>query len=137
MLKVLPIQSKSEQEELCRRSGIVYNPDLLAYAASVDGCLVGICQFKLSDEGGLIYDIARLCDTPDASCREARETSCREALFVMGRAALNFIDLCGVHKAYFVGEVTDAPLLSAIGFERTSDGRYEIDLEGFFTDHCH
>ena len=28
-------------------------------------------------------------------------------------------------------------LLKAIGFKRTDSGSLEIDLNGFFTDHCH
>ena len=57
MLKVLPIQSKEEQERICRACGVEYKPDLLAYSAESDGRLAGISQFKLSDTGGIIYDI--------------------------------------------------------------------------------
>ncbi|MBQ8849234.1 MAG: hypothetical protein IJ011_02745 [Clostridia bacterium] len=137
MLKVLPIQSKAEQEELCRRCKIKYCPDLLAYAASVDGELVGICQFKVTAEGGLIYDIAKLTDRDEPADAKAREASDFEALFVMGRGALNFIDLCGVHRAFYLGEDADEPLLRAIGFKKNESGSFEIDLTGFFTDHCH
>ena len=137
MLKVLPIQSKEEQKILCDRCGISFDPDLLAYAASVDGELVGICQFKLNAEGGFIYDIAKLKDRGEAVDKAARDASDFEALFVMGRGALNFIDLCGVHRAFYVGEVLDEGLIKAIGFKKDPQGRYEMNLEGFFTDHCH
>lgn len=126
MLKVLPIQSKLKQEEICVKCGVEYNPDLLAYAAYVDDELAGVCQFKLTDKGGLMYDIAPVLGSEN-----------REALFVMGRGALNFIDLCGVHSATYVGTVSDEPLLLQIGFKKNSDGVFEINLEGFFTDHCH
>ena len=126
MLKVLPIESKDRQEEICKSCGVTYNPDALAYVATVDDRLAGICQFKLSSEGGLVYDLAPALDFDDF-----------EAMFVMGRGALNFIDLCGVHRAYFVGEVKDESLLKAVGFSKNSEGRFEINLEGFFTDHCH
>lgn len=135
MLKVLPVQSKAEQEELCKKCNITFKPDLLMYAASVEGELVGVCQFKLSDKGGLIYDIAKV----EGRVETKREgvASDFEAMFVMGRGALNFIDLCGVHRAFFVGQDTDDALLRAIGFKQNSTGEYEIDLTGFFTDHCH
>ena len=126
MFKVLPIQSKLTQEEICAKCGVEYDADLLAYSVSVDDTLAGVCQFKLTDKGGLIYDLAPVkghCD--------------RDALFVMGRGALNFIDLAGVHYAIYVGEVRDETLLKAIGFKKTEEGRFEINLEGFFTDHCH
>ncbi len=126
MLKVLPIQSKLTQQELCMKCGVAYNADLLAYSASVDDTLAGVCQFKLTDRGGVIYDIA-----------PATDFYSREALFVMGRGTLNFIDLCGVHNAIYRGEVKDESLLLEIGFKKNDDGVFEINLEGFFTDHCH
>lgn len=137
MLKVLPIQSKDEQAALCLRCNINFDPDLLAYAASVDGEMVGICQFKVTSEGGIIYDIAKLTDRPEPEDKRMRDASDFEALFVMGRGALNFIDLCGVHRAFYVGQTDDEALIRAIGFKAGADGRYEINLEGFFTDHCH
>lgn len=132
MLKVLPIQTKAEQEALCQQCNIIYNPDLLAYAATVDGDLVGICQFKLTDRGGFLYDLAKVADRTV----ENPECSDFEAMFVMGRGTLNFIDLCGVHRAYFCGKDPDASLLRAIGFSQNEDGSWEINLEGFFTEHC-
>lgn len=132
MLKVLPIQSKQEQAALCEKCQISFQPDLLAYAASVDGETVGICQFKLTDRGGFLYDLARVADRGE----ESRECSDFEAMFVMGRGTLNFIDLCGVHRAYYCGENPDDSLLRAIGFRLNGEGVYEINLEGFFTEHC-
>ena len=126
MLKVLPVQSKTTQEEICRKCGVEYNPDALAYSATVDDRLAGISQFKVTAEGGLIYDLAPALDFDNF-----------EAMFVMGRGTLNFIDLCGVHRAYFVGEVKDELLLKAVGFKKNDEGKFEINLEGFFTDHCH
>jgi hypothetical protein len=126
MLKVLPIQSKAEQEAICERCGVVYNADLLAYAAYVDDRLCGVCQFKLTDKGGMIYDLAPTVDFVS-----------RDALFVMGRGALNFIDLSGVHNAMFVGKTDDEALLGLIGFKKGEDGAWSVNLEGFFTDHCH
>ena len=129
MLKVLPIQQKDEQEKICAACGVRFDPDLLAYAATVDDVLCGVSQFKLTDKGGLVYDIAPVIGGFDF-----------EALFVLGRGTLNFIDLCGVHKATFLGSVPDDQmrrLILAVGFKEQDDGSYFVDLEGFFTDHCH
>ena len=126
MLKVLPVQSKITQEEICHKFGVEYNPDALAYSATVDDRLAGVCQFKVTADGGLVYDLAPALDFDNF-----------EAMFVMGRGTLNFIDLCGVHRAYFVGEVKDEALLKAVGFSKNAEGKFEINLEGFFTDHCH
>jgi hypothetical protein len=85
----------------------------------------------------LIYDIAKVTDRGPASDEAARDRSDFEALFVMGRGTLNFIDLCGVHYAYYKGTNIDEPLLRAIGFKKEENGEYGINLEGFFTDHHH
>ncbi len=126
MLKVLPIQSKLQQEEICLRCGVPYNADLLAYAAYDDTLLLGVCQFKLTDEGGILYDLA-----------PAEGTDSFEGMFIMGRGTLNFIDLCGVHKAFYRGAVTNERLLLAIGFQKNENGEYAVNLEGFFTAHDH
>lgn len=127
MLKVLPIQSKEEQERICRLCGVEYKADLLAYGAESDGELAGVCQFKLTGEGGIIYDLAAAKDF---------NGNIFEALFVMGRGTLNFIDLCGIHRAFFDGETDDEGLIRAIGFTKNDAGRFEVNLEGFFTDPC-
>ena len=128
MLKVLPIQTKQEQERICVACGVKYDPDLLAYSATVDDVLAGVSQFKLTDKGGIVYDLKSVSSSFDF-----------EAMFVLGRGTLNFIDLCGVHFARFEGEIPDEQyerLIKAVGFKKTENG-YEVDLEGFFTDHCH
>ena len=126
MLKVLPIQTIEQQKSTAEACGTQFIPDALAYEATVNGELVGICQFRVTAEGGLIYDLATVPGIEDF-----------ESMFIMGRGTLNFIDLCGVHKAKFVGEVKDAALLRAVGFKQNDEGIFEINLEGFFEDHCH
>ena len=125
MLKVLPVQSKAEQADICQKCGVTFQPDLLAYAATVDGRLAGVCQFKLTADGGILYDLAPASDFYDF-----------EALFVMGRGTLNFIDLCGVHRAFFDGATDNETLIKAVGFKKNDQDRFEVNLEGFFTDHC-
>ena len=126
MLKVLPIQSKLQQEEICLHCGVTYHPDLLAYAAYDDATLLGVCQFKLTDEGGILYDLS-----------PAEGTDSFEGLFIMGRGTLNFIDLCGVRTAFYRGEVKNERLLLAVGFQKNENGEYAVNLEGFFTAHDH
>ena len=83
-------------------------------------------QFRVTADGGIIYDLAPALDLNDF-----------ESMFIMGRGTLNFIDLCGVHRARFVGEIKDVALLHAVGFKENDEGILEINLEGFFEDHCH
>lgn len=127
MLKVLPIQSKTEQEAICSRCGVKYNVDLLAYSATLDDKLSGVCQFTMNADGGSIRDLA-LADGCDNT----------EVLFVLGRATLNFIDLAGVHKAYYDAPVTEENemLIRRIGFCKNEDGRFFVDLTNFFVSPC-
>lgn len=125
MLEVLPIQTKEEQEALCARFGIPFDPSLLAYQALLEGELCGICQFTMDDEGGRILHFATLPEKYEF-----------EPMFVMGRAALNFIDLCGVHRAFFDAPCENETLIKAIGFSKNADGRFEVDLNGFFNEPC-
>ena len=125
MLEVLPIQDKSMQESICLRCDIDYDPDLLAYAAYVDGALVGMCQFIIKPDGGWLVDLAN-----------AKGVSDSQALFVVGRATLNFIDLCGVHNAKCDSKKIEDSLVRAIGFSKNADGIYEIDLAHFFEHPC-
>ncbi|MBR7151900.1 MAG: hypothetical protein IKD02_06165 [Clostridia bacterium] len=125
MLEVLPIQSKQEQEALCARCGIPFDPSLLAYRALVDGELRGVCQFTMNADGGRILGFAAVPEKYEF-----------EPMFVMGRAALNFIDLCGVHRAYFDAPCDNEILIKAIGFSKNAEGRYEMDLTNFFQEPC-
>ena len=125
MITVTPIQDKALQAELCARCGIPFDVDMLAYQAlGEDNDFAGICQFRMDAEGGHIHHLAAPLNTPPT-----------DALFVMGRAALNFMDLCGVKTAFFKGNANDA-LLRRIGFELDEKGRYTVSLEGFFTHPC-
>jgi len=125
MLEILPIQDKNVQESLCLRCGADFDPDLMAYAAYVDGNVVGLCQFTMRPDGGRIVSLSNVAGQTDT-----------QALFVAGRATLNFIDLCGVHSAKCVSDSIDPDLLGAIGFSKNPDGVYEIDLEHFFEHPC-
>ncbi len=125
MLEVLPIQDKQEQEALCARCSVPFKTELLAYKALVDGELKGICQFTMNREGGRIVDFAHLPEHYEF-----------EPMFVMGRAALNFIDLCGVHVAFFDADYDNETLIRAIGFRKNAEDRYEMNLTDFFKEPC-
>ncbi len=126
MIKVIPIQDKEEQARLCTRVGIPFLPDLLAYyALDENGAFAGICQLKTAADGGHIYHLAAPQGVENL-----------DPLFIMGRAALNFIDLCGLQTAFFDGEGVDDALLRRIGFTPDEKGVYSVDLDGFFTHPC-
>ncbi len=131
MLEVLPIQTKIEQEAAAARCGATYDADCMAYHALVDGELMGICQFCMDETGGHIRTLAAVADTA------LSERDRVESLFVLGRATLNFIDLCGVHFATFEdGNFTDEGMIRSIGFTRDDKNRLTMNLDGFFSEPC-
>ncbi len=125
MIKVLPIQSKAEQEEICKKCGVKYNPNLLAYKATVDDELVGISQFTMDKIGGHIIDLA---------CVEGVYNT--QVLFLLGRATMNFIDLTGVHEAYYEAADDNEDLIKTIGFNKNDDEKYYVDMTDFFISPC-
>lgn len=126
MIAVTPIQEKKEQARLAALCHVPFFPDALAYrAADEKGAFAGICQFSMNEKGGHLLTLAT--PTPEDPL---------DAVFVMGRAALNFIDLCGVGIAFFEGEGVDDATLSRIGFSRDEGGVWSLSLAGFFTKPC-
>ena len=128
MLIISPVQDKKEQAVLCAACDVPYREESMAYAARVNGTLVGICQFSMNDAEGMIFDLSAPNGISD-----------HEALFIMARQTLNFIDLCGVHRACFVPGSSDPEtqqLLRWIGFEPDKTGRWVMDLTDFFLEPC-
>ena len=131
MLQVLPIQTKEEQAAVCAKCSVTFKPDCMAYHALVDGELTAVCQFTMDAEGGHIHDLALV------KSRSFTDVDRIESLFVMGRATLNFIDLCGVHTAYFEDASFDGEgMIKSIGFTKNSEGRWFVDLTDFFVEPC-
>jgi len=126
MLEIKPIQDKNEQENICRLCGMEYDIDSLAYAAYVKGELIGVSQFRIRGKAGYLYDIRNTLESDDT-----------DALFIMGRAVLNYIDLHGAHEAYFENDsYPDMALIKRIGFKLRDDGKMYMNLEGFFDSPC-
>lgn len=128
MLIVKPIEDKAMQKQICEACGAVYDVELLACAAHVENDLVGMCQFEFSGDKAIIHDIRQKPGVDDF-----------EAMFIMTRGALNFIDLCGFHRAVCSADAGDNTLLRATGFKEVSENQFEIDLTHAFDgkcDHC-
>lgn len=124
MYRISPIQTKEEQELTCNKLGCEYDADMMAYSAKTeDGELLGVCQFIIKNDTGYIKELVSSTVIEDY-----------EAVFIMARAALNFMDLCGAKIAVYNGE--EKPIVRALGFKKDENGRLTIDLEGFFEHKC-
>ena len=124
MLIINPVQDKEQQAEYCRLCGIEYHIRDFAYAAYVDGVFVGMSQFFVTDEWGMLEHLVPAPGTDDI-----------EALFILGRQTLNWIDLLGIHTCRTTTNAASAKLLKVMGFIPEND--YLVaDMTHMFDGHC-
>ena len=125
MFKITPIQDKTRQNEVCLACGVEFKPGTFAYQMfDIESEeIMGMCQFEIG-EHGYIYDLRPALNSDDF-----------EAMFILGRQTMNFIDLCGVHTCYADFSAGDDRLLRAIGFKET-DGKLFCNMQGMFDGHC-
>ncbi len=125
MFKITPIQEKTRQKEICEICGAIFHPDAFCYQMYdvESGEIMGVSQFEIG-EGGYIYDI-----------KEAPGRDDFEAMFILARQTMNFIDLCGAHSCHAASNAANERLLLAIGFKKT-DEDYFCDMSGMFDGHC-
>ena len=128
MFKIFPIQDPSMQKQYAELSGSPYRDGAFAYAmcdASTHEPM-GFSQFEIKDDGGWLLDLRPISAKDDY-----------EAMFILGRQTMNFIDLCGTHILNATADAADEMLLHAIGLRITKDGKYSCDMTGFFDgSHC-
>ena len=125
MFKILPIQTPDEQREIASACSAIYKEGFFAYSMKEeDGTLLGFSQFDIRGEEAYISDIKSALGVDDY-----------EAMFILGRSTMNFIDMCGAHKAYADIGCADESFMLALGFKRQDDGYY-ADMTGFFGGCC-
>ena len=128
MFKISPIQSHEIQAQCAKRCNCEYKQGAFAYSMndSKTGELMGFSQFEINERGGYLFDL-----------RPADGYDDYEAMFILGRATMNFIDLCGTHTLHADETSGDNTLLRAIGLKPNGDGTYSCDMTGFFDgSHC-
>lgn len=125
MFKITPIQEKRRQKEICQLCGAKFRPDAFAYQMYdvESGELMGMSQFEISDVG-YIYDIKSVAHLDDF-----------EAMFILARQTMNFIDTCGIHTVRASIDAASERLMVAIGFKAVG-GEYFCDMTGMFDGHC-
>ena len=125
MLVVSPIQSKEEQKQICELCGIEFNPDYLAYKA-VDGDLIGICQFSISDKVGIIQNLKYASGADDS-----------EAMIIMLRATMSFMNRIGLNESVFDEKDVEPSLYKLSSYTKKDDDLYHINLDLFYGSHHH
>ncbi len=127
MFKISPIQDKEQQRIFARECDIQFDESLFAYAMIDEDtdALMGMSQFDISGESGYIASLKPRVGYFDF-----------EAMFILGRATMNFIDLCGSHTCYADKSGADLRLLKAIGFKETENSQLFADMTNMFSGHC-
>ena len=127
MFKITPVQSVADAEKYASACDASLKEGCFVYAMTdcESGEIMGFSQFELLDGYGYIYDL-----------KEAIGRNDFEAMFILGRQTMNFIDLCGVNVCRADLSAADESLLKSIGFKK-SDSFYECSTVGMFDgSHC-
>ena len=127
MFKISPIQDRETQEKFAKECGAEYIEESFGYAMinQDNGELMGMSQFDISDGSGYIHTLRSKIGYSDF-----------EAMFILGRQTMNFIDSCGAHTCYAAADAGDEKLIHAIGFKKQDNGEYFRDMTGMFDGHC-
>ncbi len=127
MFKISPIQSEIVKQKCAQECGTHAIDTYFAYQM-IDretDALMGMSQFEINAAEGYIVDLKPAVGYDDF-----------EAMFILGRQTLNFIDTCGAHKCRAAKNAGDKTLLIAIGFKQNEDGEYFCDMSDMFSGHC-
>ncbi len=127
MFRISPINDINLQNEYAKQCGTQLKDGYFAYAMiDVDtNELMGFSQFEIEESGGYISDLKPRVGLSDF-----------EAMFILGRATMNFIDLCDKHTCRADKNAADERLLKAIGFKMLDNGDWYADMTGMFDGHC-
>jgi len=127
MFKISPATLPEEKEKIANELGITLRDGAFMYAMrDVDtGAVMGAAQFEIADGYGVIYDLRAPIDSDDF-----------EAMFILGRQTMNFMDSCGVSEQRAMIGASDERLLVSIGF-RKGEEYYTASTVGMFDgSHC-
>ena len=127
MFKISPIQDEKLQKEYLEACGSTLREGYFAYAMKDEetGELMGVSQFEINGEEGYIADL-----------REAPGRGDFEAMFILARQTMNFIDSCGAHTCYAAEDAGEERLMRAAGFKKQENGEYFRDMTGMFDGKC-
>ena len=126
MFKITPVSTDTRRAEVAALCGISLHDGSFLYEMIdvASGDLLGACEFEIEGALGVLLELVDLHPKGDF-----------EAMFILGRATMNFIDLCGAHRCTARGGAAASDLLGALGFREAEDGPL-ADLSGMFDGHC-
>ncbi len=135
--------AKKIEEMLAKMHEIEHSADLKkhemrealakAFVTPIDREDLDMLSHQLDDITDLIEEVLQKFYIYDV--KEAPNHDDFEAMFILGRQTMNFIDTCGAHTCYADKCAGIERLLKAIGFKENGDKLY-CDMTGMFDGHC-
>ena len=118
MIAIRPVYTSYEREEYMKPFGITPDENQVVIAANNDGRFVGAALVSYEGNNGTVHMMSLIDGYDDYIDR-----------FLIGKAALNFLDLAGAKDVTYIG--SDEKLAKALGFKIDEDGMH-INLTGYF-----
>ena len=127
MFKITPVQDENTAKVYLNACGAARKDGSFVY--SMTDCdtenIMGIAQFELNAEYGYIFDL-----------KEPESRDDFEAMFILGRQTMNFINSCGLDICRASLDAGKPELMKAIGFS-AHEFFYECNTAGMFDgSHC-
>ena len=122
MLKITPVGDKELQKQYCEAAGVTHDADQMCFAAYDDAVFRCGSLFRIVGKCCVIYDIKLIDGIEDYL-----------AVYLLAKAPLSFCERIGIMEAWY--EAEDKELAKKLEFVE-KDGKYTLDLEGYFTTPC-
>ena len=128
MFKITPVNDIAEAKKLCESLTLPYFEGAFYYKMfdMETEEIMGLSVFELFGTHG---ELLALCEA------EGRDDF--EAMFILIRQTMNFINLCGQNICRAKATYAPEKMLLCAGFKKTDDNAFEANLEGMFDGHCH
>ena len=126
MFKISPEGNPEIIKKYEKQCSFTYKVGAFLYAMTDcdSGEIMGIAQFDIKENCGYILNL-----------KEKDGLSDFEAMFILGRQTMNFINTCGPDICLADKKGSDNSLLKAIGFTERQDNFY-CDMTGMFEGKC-
>jgi hypothetical protein len=125
MFKIEPLCDDNLAKKITEDAGVEYKEGFFFYHMyELDGGkTLGHSQFEILGTEGYIYSLSPASGVNDD-----------EAMFILARQTMNFLEGCGAYECYANPKIDNA-LLKKVGFKEIS-GKFFCNTKGMFDGHC-
>ncbi len=127
MFKIFPIQDENTKKTYADACGAKAIAGAFSYGMmdAESHAIMGFSQFDLDGDSATLYDL-----------KEKTGQSDFEAIFILGRATLEFMERCGAEDCKAPLTAADETLLRSIGLRAEWEGGLKGRIAGMFDGHC-